>query len=221
MQVQRAAAGSPPPSARDADRTRSGSPAARTARPGCAAAPRAPGRSAPRRRPCTLPADPGSTRVPKPAATRKRGIEVEPMHPVPGRHDRRAVGVAQHAGHERVPAAVERRRDDRIGIAQPRELLRQVDEARQVLPAAAAGTARPTCPRCPVAAAARSSAGAARRRAAARRPAPACRAAGRWRRGSCTSMSRMPTRGSTGFGLSSRTSVSKSPLAPVRNDHRW
>ena len=118
--------------------------------------------------------------------------------------------------------AVQRRRDDRIGIARgagsrPGRLIR----SREVLLQRPRERHRPRSRTCRAASGGTLSAGAARRRASGCRRAPACRRRGTFEPGVCTSISRKPTRGSTGFGTSSRTSVSKSPFAPVRKYQRW
>ena len=158
------------------------------------------------------------TRVPKPAGDAEAGIEVEPMDPVVVRHDRRAVALVQDALGERVPGAVERRRDDGIGIAGRLIGVGQVDQPGEVLPAAGAGTDRPTRLEVIRRFAVGTFVGRAQRAAelAGCRRAPACRGPARSTPGFCTSISRTPTRGSTGFGTRSRTSVSKSPVVPVR-----
>ena len=85
--------------------------------------------------------------------------------------------------------------------------------SREVDLRAAAGRGRPRSRTCPAAREGTVSGGL--QRAAELQDAAELRlvdAAARSEPGSCTSISRKPTRGSTGFGSSSRTSVSKSPL---------
>lgn len=58
--------------------------------------------------------------MPKPAATRQRGSRVQLVHPVAILRRIAAVGLEQQAVGQRVPAAVQRRRDQRVRVVADR-----------------------------------------------------------------------------------------------------